>query len=42
MATLVVVGYAVLFYILYTNLGEVVQRSHETLFVEKEIGRAHV
>ena len=35
MATLVVVGYAVLFYILYTNLGEVVQRSHETLFVEK-------
>ncbi len=35
MTTLVVVGYAVLFYILYSSLGEVVQRSHETLFVEK-------
>ena len=35
MTTLVVVGYAVLFYILYTSLGTVVQRSHETLFVEK-------
>jgi signal transduction histidine kinase len=35
MATLVVVGYAGLFAILYASLGEVVQHSHETLFVEK-------
>jgi signal transduction histidine kinase len=35
MATLVVVGYAVLFAILYSSLGAVVQHSHETLFVEK-------
>ena len=35
MATLVVVGYTVLFYILYSNLGAVVQQSHENLFVEK-------
>ena len=35
MATLVVVGYAGLFAILYSSLGAVVQHSHESLFVEK-------
>jgi signal transduction histidine kinase len=35
MATLVLGGHAVLFYFLYSGLGAVVQRSHETLFVEK-------
>jgi signal transduction histidine kinase len=35
LATLVVAGYAALFAILYSSLGAVVQRSHETLFVEK-------
>ncbi len=35
MATLVLGGHAVLFYFLYSSLGAVVQRSHETLFVEK-------
>ena len=35
MATLVLAGHGALFYILYTSLGAVVQRSHETLFVEK-------
>jgi signal transduction histidine kinase len=35
MVTLVLGGHAVLFYFLYSGLGAVVQRSHETLFVEK-------
>ncbi|MDE2250612.1 MAG: HAMP domain-containing protein [Gammaproteobacteria bacterium] len=35
MASLVVVGYAGLFAILYASLGAVVQHSHEALFVEK-------